>query len=480
MTVKRRLALSNVIMIVVPVVIALCTGLLCLAGIYMTLKYSNGFGFDSGSEFYNISQTVLKKVNEIFEDGIDIQRKLKSIGSVIDISSTDLQVYENGQLIYSTGNADMVSQNLKLSAKSAGNSSFVSDGKNELYYWSGISENRTYELYLFSDNSHQENIDVRNAVIISACILLLTVTLSIYFTDRFLIHFVFEKIETPLDILSDGVKEISNGNLEYRICYENEDEFQPVCTSFNEMAERLKNSVEEIKKNEDSRKEMILDISHDLRSPLTSIQAYVEGILDGIADTPEMRKKYLLTIKRKTGDIEKMIASLSAFSKLDMNAYAVRETNTRLPEFFKEYLRKNAEDVPLKVEVTADGVYTCKADTELLERITFNVLNNSMKYGNKDNPECRILIHKEDGYARIEFADNGEGVEEENLEHLFDIFYRTDKARSHTGNGSGIGLSFVKKAVELMGGQVKAVNNEQGGLSIVIYLRCIYEKDTDC
>lgn len=480
MTVKRRLALSNVIMIVIPVVITLCTGLLCLAGIYITMEYSNGFGFESGSEFYNISQVVSDKVDEIFEDGNNVQWKLKSIGNVIDTSSIDFQVYKDNQLIYCKGNTDVIRENLKISAKNAGSSSFVADGRNELYYWSGISENSTYELYLFSDSSHHENIGVRNAVIFSACILLITVIISVYFTNRFLIHFVFENIETPLDILSKGVKEISDGNLEYRICYEIDDEFKPVCTVFNEMAERLKKSVEESKKNDENRKEMLLDISHDIRSPLTSIQAYVEGILDGIADTPEMRQKYLQTIKRKTTDIEKMITSLSAFSKLDMNAYIIDETNAVFPVFFEEYIRKNAEDISVKLEVNADDVYTCKADTELLERITFNVLNNSMKYGNQNNPECRILICEDEGYVRIEFADNGPGVEEENLEHLFDIFYRTDKARSHTGNGSGIGLSFVKKATELMGGHVKAMNNEMGGLSIVIYLRCVHEKNIDC
>lgn len=134
MTVKRRLALSNVIMIVIPVVITLCTGLLCLAEIYMTLKYSNGFGFESGSEFYNISHAVSGRVDEIFEDGTDVQSKLKSIGNVIDTSSTYLQAYENDQLIYSTGNSDVISENLMRSAKNAGNRSFVSDGKKELLH----------------------------------------------------------------------------------------------------------------------------------------------------------------------------------------------------------------------------------------------------------------------------------------------------------------------------------------------------------
>ena len=123
----------------------------------------------------------------------------------------------------------------------------------------------------------------------------------------------------PLELLSYGVDQISRGNLDYRFEYSNDDEFLPVCTAFNGMAERL----ELARRNEENRKELLLDISHDLRSPLTSIRAYVEGLSDGMASTPEMQKRYLDTIKRKTEDIEKMVSALFAYSKLDMEEFEI-------------------------------------------------------------------------------------------------------------------------------------------------------------
>lgn len=136
----------------------------------------------------------------------------------------------------------------------------------------------------------------------SVIVILLTIFLSILLTNRFLIRFVFRKIERPLDILTKGVHEIRDGNLDYRIHYDGNDEFLPVCEDFNEMAERLKTSVCQIQRQERSRKELVAGISHDIRSPLTSITAYVEGLLDGIARTPEAQRQYLETIRAKAAD----------------------------------------------------------------------------------------------------------------------------------------------------------------------------------
>ncbi len=100
-----------------------------------------------------------------------------------------------------------------------------------------------------------------------------------------------EKIEAPLDILTDGVHQIRDGNLDYRITYNEQDEFQSVCEDFNDMAVRLRESVEITQKNEQNRKELIAGISHDLRTPLTSIKAYIEGLLEGVAATPQMQRE---------------------------------------------------------------------------------------------------------------------------------------------------------------------------------------------
>lgn len=386
-----------------------------------------------------------------------------------------VQVYENGKDFYKAGNEKIADKTLMASAKSIGNNAFVSNEKSELYYYNESSNGKNYELYLYSTNNHQDNTSVKKVFILSAITVIAAILFSIAFTNRFLTRFVFKKIEEPLDILSHGVNEIANGNLDYRLNYNKSDEFLPVCIAFNEMAGRLKKSVDLAQKNEENRKELLLDISHDLRSPLTSIQAYVEGLIDGVANSPQMRDKYLQTIKRKTIDIEKMVSSLFAYSKLDMEEFAINEEQITLPDFIEntiESVKDEYSDKGLDIEIKSSENLSVIADRELLIRIMSNILDNSLKYKVRNRAKNEIIVSKENDFARLEFADNGPGVDENNIDKLFEVFYRTDKARSNTSNGSGIGLAFVKKAVLAMGGKVEASGNEHGGLSIIIYLRC--------
>ncbi len=479
MTVKKRLAVSNIIMIVIPVVITLLVGCVCLGGIYLTLHASNGFGFESSGDFYTTSVAVSDKLYEIFEHGSsDAQARLKAIGNIIDKNTTYVQVYENGNDFYTVGNETIADRSLMESVKSIGSTAFVSSENTQVYYYTENSNGNNYEIYMFSSNNHKDNNSFRIVLVISAVAICAAIVLSIIFTNRFLTAFVFKKIEQPLDILSNGVKEIGNGNLSYRLEYSQNDEFLPVCTAFNDMAVRLKKSVELAEKNEENRKELLLDISHDLRSPLTSIQAYVEGLSDGVADTPEMQKKYLETIKRKTCDIEKMVSSLFAYSKLDMEEMTVNCVKTPLPDAIEEIVggvRDEYAEKGLDITVVPNNKINVLADDELLLRIVSNVLDNSLKYKNKEKGNVIVSVCREDGFAKIELADDGPGVDEKNLDKLFEVFYRTDKARSDTGNGNGIGLAFVKKAVMSMGGSVSAKRSAEGGLSIIIYLRCCDE-----
>lgn len=476
MTVKKRLAISNIIMILIPVLITLLVGLICLGAVYITLNNSNGFGFENSGEFYGVSRVVSGKMYEIFEHGSeDAKSRLETVGNVIDKETTFLQVYENSNEFYKIGNEAFADKSLMNSAKNIGNNAFVSNENYQLYYYTENSGGNNYEVYLFSNNNHLDNAKVKTVFIASVIVVIAAIVFSIIFTNRFLIKFVFKKIEQPIDILSHGVNEISNGNLDFRLNYNKNDEFLPVCIAFNDMAERLKKSVELTRKNEENRKELLLDISHDLRSPLTSIQAYVEGLIDGVADSPQMRNKYLQTIKRKTIDIEKMVSSLFAYSKLDMEEFNVNFENVLLPDFISEILESVKDEYCVKgleISIKSEQNVIAVADKELLARIASNILDNSVKYKDKEKCESRIIISKSNSFVKIEFADNGPGVDENNLNKLFDVFYRTDKARSNTGNGSGIGLAFVKKAVVAMGGTVEAKINENGGLSVIINLRC--------
>ena len=232
--------------------------------------------------------------------------------------------------------------------------------------------------------------------------ILFTIFVSILLTNRFLTKFVFKRIEETLGILAGGVHEIRDGNLEYRIAYDRKDEFLPVCEDFNEMAARLKSSVDGMTRQELSRKELIAGISHDLRSPLTSIQAYVEGLLDGVARTPEAQKRYLETIKAKAQDLAHIISQLFLFSKMDLGENPENPCNLRLDEkiaetvaALKEEYRERGIDIHLEseqVEICADPVY--------LHRIVTNILENSLKYKEKESGNVWIRLRRTDNGCR--------------------------------------------------------------------------------
>ena len=165
-----------------------------------------------------------------------------------------------------------------------------------------------------------------------------------------------------------------------------------------------------------------------------------------------------------------------------MEEFTVNSESILFPDFLEDTIDSISDEYATKglsVSVSQNEALRVSADRELLMRVIANILDNSLKYKNKDHAQVMLSVQKEGDYARTEIADNGPGVDEDKLEKLFEVFYRTDKARSNTGNGSGIGLAFVKKAVTAMGGSIRAENNHYGGLSVIIYLRCKDEQNTD-
>lgn len=307
--------------------------------------------------------------------------------------------------------------------------------------------------------------------------------MSILITNRFLTKFVFKKIEKPLDILSGGVHEIRDGNLDYRIKYTGDDEFAHVCSDFNEMAVRLKQSVELTQKQEKSRKELIAGISHDIRSPLTSIQAYVEGLLDGVAKTPAVQRRYLETIKAKAENLAHIVSQLFLFSQMELGEYPENPSLIRLDKVISEIV--SSEDykksgLDISMELIPAEIY---ADPIQIRRIITNILENSLKYKNKEKGMAWIRLEQTECGLRLTFLDDGPGVPEESLPHLFEVFYRSDPSRQHPDKGSGLGLAIVANAIRRMGGTAQAFCGTPHGLGIRIDLPIKGEnhgKNSDC
>ena len=297
---------------------------------------------------------------------------------------------------------------------------------------------------------------------VAAALLLAAVAL----TDLYLTRSLFRHISQPLDTLTAGVARIRDGDLDTPIGYTEPDEFKAACDAVDEMAARLKVSLEQQQAAQQQKQELIAGMSHDLKSPLTAIRAYTEGLLEGVAQDETTRQRYLQTIYAKEADMETLVNRLFAFAKMDVSAYPVRLEPLALRPAL-EMVAEEQEGVSVTVDVPE---LTVMADRELLRRIAVNLLDNSRKYGGREDVHVRITAEKNGDTAMIVFADNGVGVPQEQLPRLFDVFYRGDAARTMPSNGSGIGLAVVKKSCDEMHGSVWAENGESGGLRVIVTL----------
>jgi signal transduction histidine kinase len=286
----------------------------------------------------------------------------------------------------------------------------------------------------------------------------------------------YKCIFAPMRKLKWAIRKISEGSLDFKVEEEYEDEFGGLYRDFENMRVHLQDAINENAAYAQNVQEMISNISHDLKTPLTTIKGYVEGIMDGVADTPEKMDKYLKTIYNKTNDMERLIGELSVYSVIDANdiPYHFRKINV------KEYFDDCVEDIRTELESRnftlayfnyVPGDVCIKADAEQLHRVINNIINNSIKYNNKKKGIMNIRVREEKEYIHVEFEDNGKGVKPEETGCIFERFYRTDASRNTQTGGSGIGLSIVKKIVEAHGGTVWAVSNQNVGLTIHMMLR---------
>ena len=313
--------------------------------------------------------------------------------------------------------------------------------------------------------------DPRTQMVYMSCFVSGCFIFVMFATSRLLTRYIFNKINRPLEMLSAGARRVGEGDYDQRIEYGGNDEFAGVFEAFNEMAARLEKTTSEIIKNEQNRKELIAGISHDLRSPLTSIKGFVEGLIDGVADTPESRMEYLQIIKQKTDDINNMVSQLFYYSKMDMGNYPAHperlDINRELADFIaasrEEY---SARGLAIDFNRAPENRYIVM-DPVQLRSVFANIFGNSAKYKNGETANARVCVTSSDGAVKVIFEDDGPGVPDEALEKLFDVFYRGDQSRSNPRQGSGLGLAIAAKALERAGGGVYAENIAAGGLRIV-------------
>ena len=328
------------------------------------------------------------------------------------------------------------------------------------------SDGTVYDISITDSADSQGRVHVMaKDLFISAFVILISVALVVGL-------WVYRSIAVPLVKLKKATQNIKEGNLDFVLDVEGKDEFSELCHDFEEMRRRLKESTEEKSLIEKENRELISNISHDLKTPITAVKGYVEGIMDGVADTPEKMDRYVRTIYNKTNEMDHLINELTFYSKIDTNRIPYTFSKLNVEDYFEDC----SEEVGLELETRGiELVYAnyvekdvmVIADGEQIRRVIHNIISNAIKYMDKPKGIIQIRIKDVGDFIQIEIEDNGKGIGPKDLPYIFDRFYRTDVSRNSSKGGSGIGLSIVKKILEDHGGKVWATSRL--GIGTIMY-----------
>jgi len=302
--------------------------------------------------------------------------------------------------------------------------------------------------------------------------MLFSILLILALTAGIMIIWIYRGVAIPLNRMKIATQNIKDGNLDFELEVETEDEIGQLCRDFEEMRIRLRDTAAENMEYDKRSKELISNISHDLKTPITAIKGYVEGIMDGVADTPEKMERYIRTIYNKANDMDMLINELALYSKIDSNRIPYNFNTLSVAEYFDDC----AAD--LKIDIEARGIQfgysnyvessvRIIADAEQLKRVINNIVSNSAKYMNKEEKRIHLRVKDVGDFVQVEIEDNGKGIGPKELPYIFERFYRTDASRNSATGGSGIGLSIVKKIIEEHGGKIWATSKE--GIGTVMY-----------
>ena len=326
------------------------------------------------------------------------------------------------------------------------------------------SSQMVYDISLPQSSSSQVKLMAKDMI--------LTATIILVFTALSVGLWIYRSIAVPLVKLKKATKNIKEGNLDFVLEVEGNDEFSQLCQDFEEMRKRLKESTEEKILMDKENKELISNISHDLKTPITAVKGYVEGIMDGVADTPEKMDRYVRTIYNKTNEMDHLINELTFYSKIDTNRIPYTFSKLNVEDYFSDC----AEELGLEMETKGielvyanyveKGVQVI-ADGEQIRRVIHNIVSNAIKYMEKPRGIIQLRVKDVGDFIQVEIEDNGKGIAAKDLPYIFDRFYRTDVSRNSSKGGSGIGLSIVKKIMEDHGGKVWATSRL--GIGTIMY-----------
>lgn len=491
MKLRTRLKISFCILIIMPITMCMITFL--LISHYQSRNINELYGIEDASSsvvanMYTPVSILNKMTNSVYQDMVktannnpqlyEDKEYITNLSEALSERMSTLVIRCNGNIAYS--NSKFTSRQLyKLLPE-------YDDAANDLDC--GTYHGGEYQCLIKQIDFIGSNGDAYSVSIITSLQSLLpqikmivvegiiAMVLILFMTSAILTIWIYRAMVRPLDRLKLATKNIKDGNLDIEMKVEGNDEIAEVCQDFEEMRVILQRSADERMKADVEEKELIRNISHDLKTPLTAIKGYVEGLIDGVADSPEKQEKYLKTIYNKVNDMDKLINELTIYSRIDTNRipYVFKKINV------KDYMEDCCEEIRMDLEAKGfELVYnnSCQddmcvtADAEQIKRVINNIVSNSVKYMADRKGIISIDVSDSNDYVNISIEDNGKGISQEDLPNIFDRFYRADSSRNSKQGGSGIGLAIVKKIIEEHGGSIYAESVEGEGTTIHFSLK---------
>ncbi|MGE5390018.1 MAG: sensor histidine kinase [Deltaproteobacteria bacterium] len=308
--------------------------------------------------------------------------------------------------------------------------------------------------------------------IVLAIALLIAMLINIWISYR-----IARNITTPLHMLNEATKNIARGDLDGVIACNSDDEIGELCRSFDKMRLQLKDAQTISQRYENNRKELIANISHDLKTPITSIRGHVQGMMEGVANTPEKAQKYQQIIYNNSLEMELLIDELFLFSKLDLKQLEFEFEPVDIEAYLKDCAEEKGYELEDQgIQLTYAASYPSHApviiDRQRLQRVINNIIRNSIQHCDQNKPLCwlEIILLENDFDAIIEIKDNGLGIPQESLPYVFDRLYRADPSRNRQSGSSGLGLSIARQVIEAHGGKIWAESELGVGTSIFFTL----------
>lgn len=487
MKIRNRLITAFVIMIGLPFIL-----IITAAGtiIYYTISnVNNYYDVENASTHIltNPNYFVIDSINGIYEEIKEViddnpdklldNQYIKEVNKKLEKKSSFLAILSEGKVIY-TGNRSRLEQ---IQSELPVTSLYNTEGDSGLYF----DENDPFLLrktnFTFKNGKQGSFLIVTSIETLLPQVkrsiygLVICIIATIFFTAFCLVAWLYRGMIQPLNILKTGIYRMKNGDLDFKVQGNSDDEIGRICDDFEDMRKQVKLLMEERLEYEEQMKMLISNISHDLKTPITAIKGYAEGIIDGVADTPEKRDKYLKTIYTKANDMTYLVDELSFYSKIDTNKIPYNFKKINLDQYFTDCINDLVLDlevkgIDLEYNNTVDKNAEVIIDIEQLKRVINNVVGNCVKYMDKDRGKIEIRLGKKDKWIQVEFCDNGKGIAKEELSRVFERFYRADQSRNSSNNGSGLGLAIAKKIIEEHGGEIWAESEEGKGTCIIFIL----------